>query len=229
MAKRKRARSERRRARAEHGISDGQSPSADARVESQSPPSQEKPSKSKARKQAKARSKSRRGLPVAAIGWSVGGLAVIGLLALLLTSQGAARPADAATEQLAQVNAGTDVTVYSGRQHVVYHSDPPLPSTAAPRVDGQPTLVWFSAVWCPVCERMAPFAHETASEYRDRLVFIEKSIDEDRDSANRYGVRGTPTFIMLDEAGREVTRFHGQGDAASFGFQIEQALAALGS
>jgi thiol-disulfide isomerase/thioredoxin len=89
--------------------------------------------------------------------------------------------------------------------------------------------VWFSAVGCPVCERMAPFAHETASGYTDRLVFVEKSVDEDRSSTNPYGVSGTPTFIMLYVAGSEVKRFHGQRDANSFGLQIKQVLEALGS
>jgi thiol-disulfide isomerase/thioredoxin len=168
-------------------------------------------------------------LPVAAIGWSVGGLAVLGLLFLVITSQGAAIPADAATEQLARANAGTDITVYSGVAHVVYQSDAPLPSTAAPRADGRATLVWFSAVWCEVCERMEPFAHETASDYTDRLVFVEKSVDEDRSSTSRYGVGGTPTFIMLDAAGGEVTRFYGQRDAASFASAIDRAIEALGS
>ena len=217
MAKRKRARSERRRARSEPGTPDDQSTAADAGGESRPPPPPQKPAESKAKRLANKRSKSRRGLPVAAIGWSVGGLAVLGLLFLVITSQGATIPADAATEQLARTNAGTGITVYSGTHHVVYQSDAPLPTAATPRADGRPTLVWFSAVWCPVCERMAPFAHETASGYTDRLVFVEKSVDEDRSSTNRYGVSGTPTFIMLDAAGREVMRFHGQRDAKLFG------------
>ena len=91
------------------------------------------------------------------------------------------------------------------------------------------SLVWFSGTWCHICERMAPFAHQTASGYTDRLVFVEKSVDHDRPASGRYGVRGTPTFIMLDAAGTEVTRFHGAGDAASFAAAIEQALTAVES
>ena len=248
MAKRKRSRSERRRAARDQqpqtSVVASELPADQSSAEligtDSTPPGQSsagqasrrsKPaprSKSRSKSRPSSRSTSRRGLPLAAIGWSIGGVAVLALLVFAVTTQGGARSADAATEQLARTNAGTDVIVYSGRAHVVYHSEPPLPSTALPRADGQPTLVWFSAVWCPVCERMAPFVHETASQYTDRLVFIEKSIDEDRDSSNRYGVRGTPTFIMLDAAGREVSRFHGQADAASFAFAIEQALTAVG-
>ena len=160
------------------------------------------------------------------VGWSLGGIAAVGLLVVALTSQGTAQPADAATEQLARLNAGTEITAYSGSGHVVYHSDAPLPSADAPRADGQPTLVWFSATWCHSCEQMAPFAHETARAYGDQLVFVEKSVDHDREAAGRYGVRGTPTFVMLDATGREVVRFFGTADPASFATSIEQALAA---
>jgi len=206
MAKRKRARSERRRVeRAERS----------------------EPKQVSARRKKPRPSSSGRRIPVATIAWSLGGVAAVALVVLALVSQGAAQPADAATEQLARSNSGTDVTVHAGSRHVVYHSDEPLPSASFPRVDGQPTLVWFSGTWCHVCEQMAPFAHETAAAYTDQLVFVEKSVDHDRDSSGRYGVRGTPTFIMLDAVGSEVTRFHGSPNATSFAAQIEQALAAL--
>jgi thiol-disulfide isomerase/thioredoxin len=159
----------------------------------------------------------------------VGGAAVLGLLAVLLTSAGGGQVADAATEQLARQNSVTDITAHSGRQSVVYHSDAAVPTANTPRPDGQPTLVCFSGTWCHICERMAPFAHETASEYTDQLVFVEKSVDEDREPSGRYGVRSTPTFIMLGAVGTEVTRFHGAGDAASFAAAIEQALTAVES
>lgn len=238
MAKRKRARSERRRAAREREEQPDAAVAASAdlelggdaaTVDAAPQPSSAKrsPRRAKSKPAARSRSRARGGLPITTIAWSIGGVAVLALLVFAIAAQGGGRAADPATEALARANAGTDVTVYSGRAHVVYQSDGPLPSTALPRADGQPTLVWFSAVWCEVCERMDPFAHATASRYTDRLVFVEKSIDEDRQSSSRYGVRGTPTFIMLDSAGREVSRFHGQRDAASFGFAIEQALSAL--
>lgn len=231
MAKRKRSRSERRReARAAGDLasSTAAAPSGDTK-KAAAVTSSRTPRPASARRAKPPRSNHKRSLPLGTIGWVVGGAAVLGLLAVLLTSAGGSQAADAATEQLARQNAGTDVTVHSGRQHVVYHSDPPLPTANAPRADGQPTLVWFSGTWCHICERMAPFAHETASGYTDQLVFVEKSVDHDRESSGRYGVRGTPTFIMLDAVGSEVTRFHGAGDAASFASAIEQALSAVES
>lgn len=225
MAKKSRGRAERRRAaRAEASRADDRSVAPAPRAATSSP---QVAAKAARKSKPKTKAKRRRGLPLATIGWSIGGLAAVGLLILALTASGTAQPADAATEQLARANAGTDVTVHSGSAHVVYHSDEPLPSRAAPRADGQPTLVWFSGTWCHVCEQMAPFAHETASAYTDQLVFIEKSVDHDRQASNRYGVRGTPTFIMLDAAGSEVVRFHGSPNAASFASAIERAIDAI--
>jgi thiol-disulfide isomerase/thioredoxin len=120
------------------------------------------------------------------------------------------------------------VRVLRGSAHTVYHSDAALPTSNEPRADGRPTLVWFSGTWCHFCERMEPFAWETASGFGDQLVFLEKSVDHDRSAASRFGVRGTPTFVLLDASGREQARFFYQADRASFASTIEAALARLG-
>ncbi len=110
----------------------------------------------------------------------------------------------------------------------MYHSVAPLPSDGAPRSDGKPTLVWFSGTWCEFCERMEPFAHQAASGFTDRLVFVEKSVD-DRSAAARYGVRGTPTFVLVDASGEEIARFGFQPTSAAFAQAIETALAQTGA
>lgn len=161
----------------------------------------------------------------------VGGAAVLALLALLFVRAGGSEtpPADPALVELASANAaGAEVQVLKGSHHTVYHAVAPLPSAAAPRADGRPTLVWFSGTWCEFCERMEPFAHETAGEFAGRMVFVEKSVDDDRGAASRYGIRGTPTFVLIDSAGREIARFGFQQDAESFRSAIESALARTG-
>ena len=76
---------------------------------------------------------------------------------------------------------------------------------------------------------MDPFAHEVASEVMGDVTFVEKSVDHDRSAASRYGVRGTPTFILIDARGREITRFHAQLDPASFAAAIESVIAQAGA
>lgn len=159
----------------------------------------------------------------------VGGAAVLAIFAFLFVRAGGSETlADPAQVQLASANAGgAEVKVLTGSRHTVYHMVAPLPSAASPRADGRPTLVWFSGTWCAFCERMEPFAHRAAGSMADRVVFVEKSVDDDRDAASRYGIRGTPTFVLVDAAGKEVTRFGFQRDEQSFVGAIESALARL--
>ena len=119
---------------------------------------------------------------------------------------------------------GSTISVYRGNAHTVMHADAPLPTADEPRADGRPTLVWFSGTWCHFCERMEPFAHETASQFTDQVVFMEKSVDHDRGAASRYGVRGTPTFVLIDAHGREITRFFYQDTPNAFTGAIASAL-----
>lgn len=159
--------------------------------------------------------------------WAAGA-AVVALVAVaILAVQAAGRETveDPAITTLARENAGGDVRVLTGSHHTVYHSVAPLPTSSAPRADGKPTLVWFSGTWCEYCERMEPFAHETASSFTSRLAFVEKSVDDDRAAAARYGVRGTPTFVLVDAGGKEIARFGFQATASAFAQTIEAALA----
>jgi thiol-disulfide isomerase/thioredoxin len=165
-------------------------------------------------------------------GW--GTVAVVGgLLAFALLAGGggsSSAEGDPGLVALARsAGDGGQVQVYASNVHTVYHSTAPLPSSGEPRDDGRPTLVWFSGTWCTFCERMDPYAFETAEGYAERMVFVEKSVDHDRGAASRYGVRGTPTFVMVDATGGEVARFHFQGNAQDFAAAIEAALERAGA
>lgn len=120
------------------------------------------------------------------------------------------------------------VEVIQGRIHTIHHSHEPLPSADQPRSDGQPTLIWFSAPWCHFCSQMSGFAHETAEEFAGDVYFVEKSVELERDAVGRYGVRGTPTFVLIDAAGEPVARFGFQPDAESFRATIDEALQEAG-
>ncbi|MGE0600589.1 MAG: thioredoxin family protein [Dehalococcoidia bacterium] len=160
--------------------------------------------------------------------WAIGAAAVAALgVVVVLAIQAAGRESteDPTITALARENAGGEVRVLTGTHHTVYHSVAPLPSDGVPRADGKPTLVWFSGTWCEFCERMEPFAHQAASDFADRLVFVEKSVDDDRSAAARYGVRGTPTFVLIDASGQEIARFGFQPTLPAFAQAIETALA----
>ncbi len=127
-------------------------------------------------------------------------------------------------QETAASNAGGGVVRYSGAHHTVYHSSAPLPDARTPAPDARPTLIWFSGTWCEYCEQMEPFAHSTAAALRERVRFVEKSVDHDRSAAARYAVRGTPTFVLIDGGGREIARFFFQPTPQAFTQAIDAAL-----
>ncbi|MGD9935159.1 MAG: thioredoxin family protein [Dehalococcoidia bacterium] len=140
--------------------------------------------------------------------WGTGLAAALAIVAFVYFGSGSSTESDPVVAALAQENAGGGaVRILTGSHHTVYHSTERLPTTSNPRSDGKATLVWFSGTWCEYCEQMEPYAHHTASEFTEAFVFVEKSIDDDRDAAGRFGVRGTPTFVLIDAGGRELTRF----------------------
>lgn len=164
------------------------------------------------------------------LGWGGGALVGGVFLLAIVSGLGAANTeVDPGLVTVAEASSGGTVRAIGGTRHTVYHSQQALPSADAPQVDGRPTLVWFSGTWCEFCERMSPFAHRTAAQFTDRVVFVEKSVDHDRDATSRYGIRGSPFFVLIDANGRELLRFGYQSSTDALASTIEQALASVGA
>lgn len=145
-----------------------------------------------------------------------------GMLAILAVACGA--PAPPAASSTPAGAGAANVRLLTGGAHIVHHSDAPLPSVQAPRGDGKPTLVWFSATWCTTCASMEAWATDVGNEFSGRAAFVEKSVDHDRAAVARYTVRGTPTFVVIDASGNELARFFGHPSAAAFRAAIDDAL-----
>jgi len=70
-------------------------------------------------------------------------------------------------------------------------------------------------------ERFAPQALEA---FLPRLALVEKSILTDPAAARTFRVAGTPTFVLLDAAGKELTRFFCESTAAGLTARVAPAL-----
>ena len=88
----------------------------------------------------------------------------------------------------------------------------------------RPTLVDFTASWCPPCRAVAPILDQIDAE-RDDLRIVKVDVDAEHDIAARYGIMSMPTFLLFRH-GQEVSRIVGAAPKSHLLAQLEPSLAA---
>jgi cytochrome c-type biogenesis protein len=93
-----------------------------------------------------------------------------------------------------------------------------LGSILAAAADPAPRVVELVSRACPVCRRMEPVVAEARRRCAGKSLAVDRRYVEDpsgAELARRHAVLGVPTFLLLDEDGREVSRLVGEQPLAA--------------
>jgi len=87
-----------------------------------------------------------------------------------------------------------------------------------------PVLVDFWAPWCRPCLMAAPVLEELAEEYTGKITFAKLDVDQNANTAAKYGIMSIPNLIIFKN-GTPVSQIVGYKPKAELKRDLDAILA----
>jgi len=69
-----------------------------------------------------------------------------------------------------------------------------------------PVLVDYWAEWCGPCKMIAPLLDDAAKSYQGRVTIAKLNVDDNPDTAAKFGIRGIPTLMIFKDGKPAATK-----------------------
>ena len=84
-------------------------------------------------------------------------------------------------------------------------------------------MVDFWAEWCGPCKALGPKLEEIAAENADQIKVVKINVDENKETAQKFGIRSIPTMILFKE-GKDIETLMGNLPKEDISSKIKELI-----